>query len=73
VLKFNMPDNQLPAHGEEMTLEEMLTIGSLQPGKYRIEVAVTDNLTKQTITPGADFTVRQAPTKVAATTPPPGR
>jgi GWxTD domain-containing protein len=73
VMKFDIPDNQLPAHGEEMTLEEMLSIGTLQPGKYKIEVAVTDNLTKQTITPGADFTVRQAPTKVAATTPPPGR
>jgi GWxTD domain-containing protein len=73
VLKFNLPDNMLPAHGEEMTLEEMLTIGTLEPGKYRIDVAVTDNLSKQTITPGADFTVRAAPAKATVTTPPPGR
>jgi len=73
VLKLEIPDNKLPAHGEEMTLEEMITLGSLQPGKYRIDVAVTDNLAKQTITPGADFTVKPAPAKAAATTPAPGR
>jgi GWxTD domain-containing protein len=72
VIKFEIPDNKLPAHGEEMTLEEMLTLGTLQPGKYRIDVTVTDNLAKQTITPGADFTVKPAPVK-AATTPAPGR
>src|ERR1700722_18180009 len=31
VLKFNIPDDKLPAHGEEMTLEEMLTVGALGP------------------------------------------
>jgi GWxTD domain-containing protein len=72
VMKFNVPENLLPAHGEEMTLEEMLTLSSLQPGKYRIEVAVTDNLAKQTITPGADFTVKPAPA-AKAVTPAPGR
>jgi GWxTD domain-containing protein len=73
VLKVNIPDSKLPAHGEEMTLEESLAVSSLEPGKYRIEVAVTDNLAKQTITPGADFTVKAAPLKAAVPTPPPGR
>jgi GWxTD domain-containing protein len=66
VLKFSIPSNQLPAHGEEMTLEEALTVGSLQPGKYKLEVEVTDNLTNQKITPATDFTIHPAPAAPAA-------
>jgi hypothetical protein len=43
-----------------MTLEQLITLGSLTPGKYQLEIAVTDNLAKQTITPVADFTVKPA-------------
>jgi hypothetical protein len=41
-----------------MTLENIITLGSLKPGKYKLEVSVTDNLTKKTITPVTEFTVR---------------
>jgi GWxTD domain-containing protein len=60
-LKFDVPVDKLPQHGEEMTLENMITLGSLAPGKYQIAIAVTDNLTKQTITPTAEFTVKPSP------------
>ena len=66
VLKFDVPADKLPQHGEEMTLENLITLGSLAPGKYHLEVAVTDNLAKQTITPTADFTVKPAPAAVPA-------
>jgi GWxTD domain-containing protein len=66
VLKFEVPPNRLPEHGEELTLEDRITLGSLPPGKYKLEVAVTDNLAKQTITPFADFTVKSAPAKAQA-------
>jgi GWxTD domain-containing protein len=64
VLKFDIPRDKLPEHGEELTLENIITLGSLAPGPYKLEVAVTDNLTKQTITPAMDFTVKvpSAPT-----------
>ena len=58
VLKFDIPKEKLPEHGEELTLENIITLGSLPPGAYRLEVSVTDNLTKQTITPAMDFTVK---------------
>jgi len=58
VLKFDVPRDKLPEHGEELTLENIITLGSLPPGAYKLEVAVTDNLTKQTITPAMDFTVK---------------
>jgi GWxTD domain-containing protein len=65
VLKFNIPADQLPQHGEELTLENRITLGSLAPGKYKLEIAVTDNLTKQTITPATDFTVKPLPASTA--------
>lgn len=61
MLKFDVPADKLPQHGEELTLEQRITLGSLAPGKYQLEVAITDNLTKQTITPTADFTVKPSP------------
>jgi len=68
VLKFDLGQDKLPAHGEEMTLEDILTLGSLGPGKYNLEVAITDNLAKQTITKASEFTV-----KAAASAAPQGR
>ncbi len=67
VLKFDVPADKLPQHGEEMTLENLITLGSLAPGKYHLEVEVTDNLAKQTITPAADFTVKATPAAAAVT------
>lgn len=58
VLKFDVPRDKMPDHGEELTLEDIITLGSLRPGKYKLEVAVTDNLAKQTITPTTEFTVK---------------
>jgi GWxTD domain-containing protein len=69
-LKFDIAADKLPDHGEQLTLENVLTLGSLEPGRYKLEVQVTDNLAKQTITPTADFTVRPLP---AAAQAPQGR
>jgi GWxTD domain-containing protein len=69
VLKFDLPPDKIGEHGEQLTLENRITLGSLRPGKYKLEVAVTDNLAKQTITPYADFTVK-APTQTQGS---PGR
>jgi GWxTD domain-containing protein len=63
MLKFDITSDKLPEHGEELTLENMITLGSLVPGKYKLEVAVTDNLAKQTITPSEEFTVNPSPAK----------
>jgi len=62
ILKFDIAQDKLPEHGEELTLENIITLGSLSPGNYKLEVSVTDNLTKKTITPTTNFTVRAAAT-----------
>jgi len=68
VLKFDFPTATLPEHGEELTLEKVLTLGSLAPGKYNLEVQVTDNIAKQSVTKSSEFSVKAAaPVAVAAT------
>jgi GWxTD domain-containing protein len=67
VLKFDLPADKIGEHGEQLTLENRITLGSLAPGKYKLEVAVTDNVAGQTITPVADFTVKPAPVSQGST------
>jgi hypothetical protein len=64
--KFDLAQDQIPEHGEEMTLQNVVTLGSFGPGKYRLEVVVTDNLAKQTISPTSEFTVKPAAAPAAA-------
>jgi GWxTD domain-containing protein len=65
--KFDLAQDQIPEHGEELTLQNVVTLGSFSPGKYKLEVAITDNVAKQTITPTSEFTVK--PPAVAAAAP----
>ncbi len=60
VLKFDEGSEQISQRGDELTLEKALALKSLAPGKYKLEVQVTDNTTKESITPTADFTVKAA-------------
>jgi hypothetical protein len=59
-MKIDEDSNKLNEHGEEMTLDRPVALSSLAPGKYKLEVRVTDNLGKQTIAPSAEFTVKEA-------------
>jgi GWxTD domain-containing protein len=70
-LKFNIPADKVPQHGEEMTIENRITLASLPPGKYQLAISITDNLAKQTITPTTDFTVKPAPAGAAQPAPQP--
>src|ERR1700681_1647526 len=43
--------------GEQVTLQKSIVAANLQPGTYRIEIKVNDNISKQTIKPSALFAV----------------
>jgi hypothetical protein len=43
--------------GEQVTLQKSIASANLQPGVYRIEIKVNDNVSKQTIDPSATFAV----------------
>ncbi|MGA8761408.1 MAG: GWxTD domain-containing protein, partial [Candidatus Sulfotelmatobacter sp.] len=43
--------------GEQVTLQKSIAAGNLQPGTYKIEIKVNDNISKQTVDPSAVFAV----------------
>ncbi len=43
--------------GEQVTLQKSISAANLQPGVYRIDIKVNDNISKQTIDPSATFAV----------------
>ncbi|HET7891431.1 MAG TPA: GWxTD domain-containing protein [Candidatus Sulfotelmatobacter sp.] len=43
--------------GEQVTLQKSIVAANLQPGTYKIEIKVSDNISKQTVNPSALFAV----------------
>jgi GWxTD domain-containing protein len=69
VARFSETTEQMTSSGEQVTLEKLIALDRFEPGKYKLEIAVTDNHAKQTITPTAEFTIKAAekfPEKTAA-------
>ena len=52
--------------GQQVTLEKRIPLAGLAPGRYKFTVLVTDNVSKQSITSGAEFTVKDAAATAAA-------
>jgi GWxTD domain-containing protein len=46
--------------GQQMTLQKRIPLANLKPGQYKFTVHVTDNVSKQSISPTAEFTVEEA-------------
>ena len=71
VMQFKETSDEMKQTGDQVTIERLLPLATLAPGKYSLEVIATDTLSNQTISKKADFTVRTAPeTKTAANTAP---
>ena len=65
------PDH-LHKGGEQLTIERLIPVAPLAPGRYTIEVTAIDLLTNETVIRTADFTVKPAPpSKPPATVRPP--
>ena len=43
---------------QQLTLEKQMPLSVLQPGKYTVQIKVTDNINKQTLLPSATFEVK---------------
>lgn len=61
LIKLSESSRQYNQHGEEIWLEKALNLKSLAPGHYKLQVQITDNLAKKSITPEAGFTVKAPP------------
>jgi len=49
--------DQMSNVGEQVTLQKTIAAANLQPGVYKIEIKVNDNISKQTADPSATFAV----------------
>jgi hypothetical protein len=66
VMQFKETSEEMKQTGEQVTIERLLPLATLQPGKYSLEVVATDTLSNKTISKTADFTVRAGETRTAA-------
>src|SRR5438552_11045227 len=71
VLQFKETSADMKQSGDQVTIERLLPLATLAPGKYSLEVNATDTLSNQTISRSAEFTVKApAETKTAANATP---
>ena len=73
VLQFKETSADMKQTGDQITIERLLPLATLAPGKYTLEISATDTLSNQTISRKADFTVKHPlETKSAANVQPGG-
>jgi len=49
---------KLKEASQQFTLEKQLPLSVLPPGKYMVQIKVTDNVKKQTVSPSATFELK---------------
>ena len=72
-MQFKLTSEEMKQTGDQVTLERLLPLATLAPGKYTLEVNATDTLSNQTISRTADFTVKAAPEAKTVAIATPGR
>src|SRR5215475_4963460 len=70
IMQFKESSMDMKQTGDQVTIERLLPLATLAPGKYMLEVSATDALANQTISRSAEFTVKpqtaNAPRQAAA-------
>lgn len=73
IMQFKETSAEMKQTGEQVTIERLLPLATLAPGKYTLEINATDTLSNQTISRSAEFTVKTPPETKAAANVAPGR
>jgi hypothetical protein len=73
VLQFKENSSDMKQTGDQVTVERLLPLATLTPGKYSVEIIATDTLSNQTVTRTADFTVKTPTATKTAANVTPGR
>jgi GWxTD domain-containing protein len=66
VLTHTETNADLSQFGTQLTLEKLLPLRELEPGSYRVEIKVTDNLAQKHVDQKGEFTVKAAEKKTAS-------
>src|SRR6266436_2628779 len=73
VMQFKETSEEMKQTGEQVTIERLLPLATLVPGKYSLEVVATDTLSNKTVSKTADFTVKAPLETKSAANAAPGR
>jgi len=73
IMQFKETSEEMRQTGDQVTLERLLPLATLSPGKYSLEVNATDTLSRQTISRTAEFTVKAPQETKTAANATPGR
>ena len=73
VMQFKETSEEMKQTGEQVTIERLLPLATLAPGKYSLEVVATDTLSNKTVSKTADFTVKPPLETKSAANAAPGR
>ncbi|MFI5096552.1 MAG: GWxTD domain-containing protein [Candidatus Acidiferrales bacterium] len=73
VMQFKESSEEMKQTGDQVTIERLLPLATLAPGKYTLEVSATDALTQSSISRSADFSIRIPLEPKTATNATPGR
>ena len=73
VMQFKETSEEMKQTGEQVTIERLLPLVTLAPGKYSLEVLATDTLSNKTVSKTADFIVKSPVEYKSAANAAPGR
>src|SRR5271166_4489209 len=73
VMQFKETSEEMKQTGEQVTIERLLPLATLAPGKYTLEVKATDQLAQTTILRSAEFSIKAPVDQKAAANATPGR
>jgi GWxTD domain-containing protein len=73
VMQFKETSAEMKQTGDQVTIERLLPLATLTPGKYSLQIVATDGLSKQTITRVAEFSIKSPLETKSAANVTPGR
>jgi GWxTD domain-containing protein len=73
IMQFKETSADMKQTGDQVTIERLLPLATLEPGKYTLDVSATDSLSKATISRSAEFSIKNAPEQKSAAIATPGR
>jgi len=73
VMQFKETSADMKQTGDQVTIERLLPLATLTPGKYTLEVSATDKLAQTTVSRTVDFSIKAPVEQKAAANVTPGR
>lgn len=58
VIKYTETPEKVEGASSQLTIEKLLRLESLQPGKYNVQIKISDIISKQSIVPSATFEIK---------------